>query len=208
MHHHTIHAMGILLAAASMAAVADPGVQWRVTTSMSGLGMNMPSRISDICVTGNKQDQPPPSGQGDCQYTEMSRTGSTVHYVVRCKNMKGAGDISYAADHYSGKFDMQSDRGKLSATYEGQKLGTCENTQAQSGTGSDATAKGAANRSAAPGASSTVGSELQSAAVAGASQVKDAATDVASDAAQSAKDDATQSVKDKVENKLKGLFGP
>ena len=223
-----------MVAAAGGARAADTGTLWHVTTSMSGMGMNMPSRGTDMCVAGSQQNQPPPGGQSDCHYTEVSRSGSTVRYAVQCNTMKGTGEISYSADRYTGKFDMQSSRGDMSVTYEGQRVGTCDAAQAngaphasgaaQTSSGAQAAAgalSGAASTaassavggavsptsSAATGAASTVGSEVKSGIAQGASQVKDAATDVATDAAQSAKDDATQSVKDKAEGMLKGLFG-
>ncbi len=201
-------ALVLSLTATAVAAAADPGTKWRVTTSMSGLGMNMPARVTEMCVTGSKQDQPPPTGQSDCSYTELSRSGSTVRYAVQCSTMKGPGEISYDADHYRGKFDMHSVQGAMSATYEGQRLGTCDGTKVAGGTQSKATASQGgstpdANNSALTSASSELGSGLAS----GAGEIKDAASEVAADAAQSVKDDAKESVKDKAEDALKGWFG-
>jgi Protein of unknown function (DUF3617) len=168
-----------LLAAVGAAFAADSGTEWRITTSFSGMGMNMPSRVSQSCVAGTQQNQPPPATQGDCQTSELSRNDSTVRYAVQCKNMKGTGEITYSADHYVGKFDMQSDRGTMTISYQGQKVGPCD---------------------------PQAGSQVKAGIDAGASEVKGAATDVATDAAQSVKDDATQSAKNKAENALKGLF--
>jgi len=193
--HHIVRGFAVLslVTAAGTAIASDPGTQWRITTSMSGMGMNLPSRVTESCVTGSKQDQPAPTAQSDCQFTETSRVGSTVQFAVQCKSMKGTGTISYGADHYSGKFDMQSDRGVMSVTYDGQKLGSCDATQSKGTAG---------NSSAVTGATSAVGSEVKDTASAGATQVKDAATGVASDAAQSAKDGATQSVQEKTQSLL------
>jgi hypothetical protein len=185
-----------LVTAAGVALAGDSGTKWRITTSMSGMGMSLPSRVTESCVTGSGQDQPAPTAQSDCQFTETSRSGATVQFAVQCKSMKGTGTISYASDHYSGKFDMQSDRGAMSVTYDGQKLGSCDATQA------NASAAG----SAASSAASAVGSEVKDAAAAGATEVKDAATEVASDAAQSAKDTANQAVQDKVQDKVQGVL--
>jgi hypothetical protein len=193
--HHIVRGLAVvtLITAAGRALAGDPGTQWQITTSMSGMGMSLPSRVTETCVTGSKQDQPAPTAQNDCHFTETSRSGPTVQFAVQCKSMRGTGTISYGADHYSGKFDMQSDRGAMSLTYEGQKLGSCDGAQSSSSGG---------NSSAVSGATSAVGSEVKDAASAGATEVKDAATGVATEAAQSAKDGANQAVQDKVQGVL------
>ncbi len=214
MHPHIrTLALVFMVAATGTVAAADTGTLWHVTTSISGPGMSPPARVTDVCVTGGKQDQPPPAGQSDCQYTELSRSGTTVRYAVQCSTMKGTGEISYTPDHYSGKFDMQAAQGAVSATYEGRKLGTCTGAGANSGTqlGNGARRDGVDGQTdqgtRAPGAFGAVGSEVKSGISTGAGEVKDAATDVATDAAQSVKDNATQSVKDRAESVLHGLFG-
>lgn len=196
--HHTLRVLTFMsiLAATGAAMAADPGAnaKWRITTSMTGMGMSMPARVVEMCISADKQNQPPPSGQGECQYTQISRSGATVSYSVQCRTMKGTGQITYSADRYSGKFDLQSDQGALSATYEGEKIGSCDLSESNTG-------------SAAPSAMSAVGSQVKSGVVEGAGEVKAAAADVATDATQAVKDEATQSVTDKAVNALKGLFG-
>jgi hypothetical protein len=190
----------LLAACALMACVAiagTPGSQWRFTVSISAPGLNLPAQLSEMCVTGSSQDRPLPSGQNGCKYTELSHSGNTVRYAVECKAMKGTGEITYGADHYVGKFDMQGEHGAVSATYAGQKLGTCDSPRANNAAPSGAVSSNSSSVAAAAGnAVSTAGSE-----------VKDVATDAATDTAQSAKDDATQSVKEKASSVLKGLFG-
>ena len=193
--HHIARGLAIatLVTAAGTAAASDPGTQWRITTTMTGMGMSPPSRVTESCVTGSKQAQPTPTAQSDCQFTETSRSGPTVQFAVQCKSMRGTGTISYGADRYSGKFDMQSERGAMTVTYDGQKLGSCDATLSNGSVGSS---------SAVSGAASAVGSEVQDTVSAGATQVKDTATEVASDAAQSAKDGATQAVQEKTQGLL------
>ena len=189
--------IAVILAAAATVAAANPGSKWRITVSVSAQGMSLPAQVSEMCVAGGGQDPPPPpSGQNDCQYTETARTGNTVRYAIECKAMKGTGQISYSADHYSGKFDLQGEHGPVSSTYEGQKLGTCDAAQASNATRSSAADTSSSSVAAAANAASAVGTE-----------VKDTAAAAATDAAQSAKDDAKESVKDKATGVLKGLFG-
>ncbi len=196
--------IGAILMAVSVANAGNPGTQWRITVSVSASGMSSPAHVSEMCVTGGGQDQPaPPSGQNDCKYTELARSADTVRYAIECKAMKGTGQMTYSADHYLGKFDLQGEHGPVSSTYEGQKLGTCNSAQANSGALSNA---GAANSSAAAssvGVAAVAGNALSTAG----SETKDAVKDVATDTAQSAQDDAKQAVKDKATSVLKGLFG-
>ncbi len=193
-------------AAAGQSFAADPGTRWRVTTSMSGLGFDVPPRVVETCAVGDRQAQPPPTAQKDCKFTELSRDGSTVRYSVHCSTMDGAGEITYGADHYSGKFNMQMPRGTVTATYEGEKLGSCNGTEANTNAGLNGSSSQSGINTSSGGAMSTVGSAVKSGVATGAGEIKDTATEVATDATQSAKDDAKESVKEKAESALRGLF--
>jgi hypothetical protein len=101
--------------------------------SMNGMGMSLPSRTQEICVTGNDQERPPPASQNkDCSFTEVSHSGNTVKYAMQCKGreaMQGEGEVTYTSGHYTGRFHMKMSSGEMSMTYEGTKLGACTGTE-------------------------------------------------------------------------------
>lgn len=83
--------ISLVAAVATQAVAADPGTRWRVTTSLSGTDINLPSRVVETCAVGDHQSQPPPTAQKDCKFTELSRDGNTVRYSVHCSTMDGTG---------------------------------------------------------------------------------------------------------------------
>jgi hypothetical protein len=126
------------LAAALTAAVAHaqstPGTKWRVVTTLNGMGMSLPNQTTEICSTGDKQDQPaPPSRNGECSYSEVSHLGSTIKYTMHCAGkepMDGQGEINYGPGHYTGKITVKMARGEMDMNFEGTKLGACTGNEA------------------------------------------------------------------------------
>lgn len=118
---------------------AGPGTEWRVTTSMSGMGMSAPARSREICATGADQNRPAPVAQSsDCTFTPLGSSGGTTRYAMRCSraNLRGTGAIHYEPGHYQGLFDVNTPHGAMTLRYEGQKLGACDGGESDSLPGS------------------------------------------------------------------------
>lgn len=149
----TVMIGSLALAAARAADGSENGTKWRVTTSMSGLGMNLPARTTEICATGDQQDRPSPASQNkDCSFTETSHSGNTVKYAMRCTGreaMQGEGEVTYTPDHYTGHFHLKMSSGEMSMTYEGTKLGACNGTELGSKARTDAMRRQVAQQEAA-----------------------------------------------------------
>ncbi len=120
----------------ALAADATSGTRWEVTTSINAMGMSIPGQVTQACSTGAHQDQPlpPESKQNNCSYSLLSQTGNTAKYAIKCGGdhpMDGTGEMTYASDHYTGKFNMNSGaQGQVAMTFEGKKMGACTGTEA------------------------------------------------------------------------------
>jgi len=118
---------GTALAAAAGADIPpEPGEKWKVTTSMSMMGMTMPGMTSEICAPKNT-DQAPVEANKDCQILDRRRSGNKETLHMRCtgkQKMEGTLELEYLAkDHYRGKMLAKMDEGEMTMNYEGQKLG-------------------------------------------------------------------------------------
>lgn len=115
-------------------ADTQSGTQWRVTTTMTGMGMSLPARTTEVCSKGDEQDRPtPPSSNPDCATTEVARSGNSIKYSVKCTGkdpMEGVGQITYGKDQYTGNFNIKTARGDMSMNYQGQKVGPCTGNEA------------------------------------------------------------------------------
>jgi len=133
--------LAVALAAAVAHAEGTPGTKWRVVTTLNGMGMTLPNQTTEICSTGDHQDQPPPpTRNGECSYSQVSRSGNTIKYTMHCSGkepMDGVGQIDYGPGHYTGKITVKMARGEMDMNFEGTKLGACTGDEAN----------GAANKS-------------------------------------------------------------
>ena len=124
----------LFLAAATAHAQSTPGTRWRVVTTLNGMGMSLPNQTTEICSTGEHQEQPlPPSRNNECSYSVLSRTGSTIKYSMHCTGkepMDGLGEIHYGPGHYTGKITVKMARGEMDMNFEGTKLGACTGDEA------------------------------------------------------------------------------
>ncbi len=125
-----------LCPAPAPAADATSGTRWEVTTSINAMGMSIPGQVTQVCSTGEHQDQPlpPESKQSQCSYTLLSKSGNTTRYAIKCGGehpMDGTGEMTYASDQYSGKFNLNSAaQGQMTMAFEGKKMGACTGTEA------------------------------------------------------------------------------
>jgi len=124
----------LFLAAVVAHAQGTPGTKWRVVTTLNGMGISMPGQTTEICSTGDHQDQPaPPSRNGECTYTTLSHTGSTIKYSMHCTGkqpMDGLGEINYGPGHYTGKITVKMAQGQMDMNFEGTKQGACTGDEA------------------------------------------------------------------------------
>ncbi|HEY4211087.1 MAG TPA: DUF3617 family protein [Steroidobacteraceae bacterium] len=130
---------GLLVLSPALAPAADApptGTRWEVTTSMNGMGISLPGQVTQVCSTGDHQDKPlpPQSKQNNCSYTQLSQTGNSAKYAIKCGGdhpMEGTGEMTYSSDHYTGKFNLNAGpQGQMAMTFEGRKMGTCTGTEA------------------------------------------------------------------------------
>jgi hypothetical protein len=129
-------ALATLLALSSGLTLAADGTRWEVTTSINAMGMSIPGQVTQVCSTGDHQDQPlpPESKQSQCSYTLLGKSGNTAKYAIKCGGehpMDGTGEMTYASDHYSGKFNLNSAaQGQMTMAFEGKKMGACTGAEA------------------------------------------------------------------------------
>jgi hypothetical protein len=109
-----------------------PG-KWKVTMQMEmpGMPMKMPPMSFEVCLTEEDLKDPqkavPNDPKSDCKVGDYKIDGNTVTWTVDCpkQKMKGAGEITFSAESYSGKMDMQMGEQEMSTKYSGKWMGTC-----------------------------------------------------------------------------------
>ncbi len=116
------------LSAAAAPAPYEPGVKWRLTTSMQMAGMSMPGRAEEVCTAKDATEPPKPSSNKDCTITDMRRSGNkqTAHMHCSTKGGEMDGDMemeNLGPDHYRMTMHMKMAQGAMDMTTEGQKLG-------------------------------------------------------------------------------------
>lgn len=124
--------LACLLVAALEAAAADApaGEHWRITTSMEMMGMKMPGRTSEIC---KEADAPPVAPDKNCQMTESTRSGNTIHFRMHCTG-ENAAEVDGTStllgpDHSRTVMHMKMAQGEMTMNSEGQKLGPCTGSE-------------------------------------------------------------------------------
>lgn len=127
---HMIRWLGVAVMVTGMAhAQAPAGEKWRVTNSMSMMGMNMPGRTSEICKQPG-DDAPPVTNDKNCQITDVQRRGNQTSMNMHCTGehkVDGTLVLTYMGpDHYSGDMKMQMEGQTMTMKFEGQKLGACD----------------------------------------------------------------------------------
>lgn len=121
---------GTALAAAGADIPPEPGEKWKVTTSMSMMGMSMPGMTTEVCSPKNS-DQAPVEPNKDCEITDRRRVGNKETFRMRCtgkQQMEGTMEIEHLGkDHYRGKMLAKMAEGEMTMNYEGQKIpGECD----------------------------------------------------------------------------------
>jgi hypothetical protein len=127
----------LLLSAALVAAPAvaadgqtEPGVKWKMTTSMSAMGMSMPPRTFEMCVPASSNETPM-AMEKNCEVQSRQRTANTEIIKFHCSGkdaMDGTVEIKHLGpDHYHSKSHMTSADGAMDAETDGEKLpGACD----------------------------------------------------------------------------------
>jgi hypothetical protein len=123
--------------AVAPALAQEKGDQYEVTVKMEikGMPMAMPARTTQLCVAKNARDEAfVPRKEGECSVTNSKKVGNTVTYRIQCtgkESLVGDGEITYAADGYTGKMHMTGTGGgqpfDMTQTYTGKKIGECVN---------------------------------------------------------------------------------
>ncbi len=137
----------VLILLPGLAARADSpstaGTRWEVTTSMNGMGMSLPSQVSQVCATGDKKERPgpPESKNSNCTSTLLSQTATAAKYAIKCTGkqpMEGTGEMVYGPGHYKGTFNLNAGQGQMTMTFEGNSKGPCTGSEANSPARTDA----------------------------------------------------------------------
>jgi hypothetical protein len=109
-----------------------------VTTEMPGMPVAPPPRSFDKCVTPEQADDPKKGLKDqdpDCEPADVKVAGNHVTYKVTCHKhggtQTGTGDITYAADAYTGTMTMEMANPRGSGTMKiiqhvsGARTGDC-----------------------------------------------------------------------------------
>ena len=130
----------LLVLASALAApvlAQEKGNEYEVTVNMEIKGMPsaMPPRTTKVCMAKNGRDESyvPMRSGSDCRITDRRKTGNTLAYKMECTGkdpIAGEGEVTYAADSYSGKMHMvgKGEHGfDMTQTYSGRRIGECAN---------------------------------------------------------------------------------
>ncbi|MFI5294848.1 MAG: DUF3617 domain-containing protein [Thermodesulfovibrionales bacterium] len=121
------------------AAFAEPNMQegkWEITSKveMKGMPMEMPAVKTTTCL--NHKDAVPQKSEKnqDCKMISNKIEGSTVTWVMQCRDKKGntidsSGRITYKGASFDGavEMDMSGKEGKqhMSQKMSGKRIGDC-----------------------------------------------------------------------------------
>lgn len=121
------------------AAFAEPNMQegkWEITSKveMKGMPMEMPAVKTTTCL--NRKDAVPQKSEKnqDCKMISNKIEGSTVTWVMQCRDKKGntidsSGRINYKGASFDGavEMDMSGKEGKqhMSQKMSGKRIGEC-----------------------------------------------------------------------------------
>lgn len=129
--------LAVLALACAPALAQEKGNEYEVTVKMEmkGMPMAMPPRTTKVCVAKNGKDESyvPMRSGSDCRITDSRKSGNTLSYKMECSGkdpIVGEGEVTYAADSYSGRMHMVG-KGEggfdMTQTYSGRKIGECAN---------------------------------------------------------------------------------
>jgi hypothetical protein len=121
------------------AAAAGPNMQegkWEITSKveMKGMPMEMPAVKTSVCLNSKDVVPQKPEKNQDCKMISNKIEGSTVTWVMQCRDKNGdtidsTGRITYKGASFDGavEMDMSGKHGKqhMSQKMSGRRIGDC-----------------------------------------------------------------------------------
>jgi hypothetical protein len=110
----------------------EKGDLWKVSTTMSMNGMDLPMgpQSHDVCSDRAWTRPPIGSGDKDCQVSNVVNTPSKTTWDMVCSGehaMKGTGEMHRTGpDDYTGTMNMTGDDGSFVMKMKGHKVGECD----------------------------------------------------------------------------------
>ena len=126
-----------VIATVAPAGAADhpqkPG-KWQIKMEMEipGLPFKMPPVTTEVCLTAedlaNPQKAVPTDAKSKCTVGDYKVDGNTVSWTVDCPKdkTKGAGEITFTDDAYTGSMQMTVGEQQMKTKYSGKWLAECK----------------------------------------------------------------------------------
>jgi len=131
----TIFALAFALATSAHAAGTDE--LWEVTSQMNipGMPAGMGAQKHQVCTEkGDAKKAMQSRGSEKCKMTDFKQSGNKVNITMQCPDGTASIENTYNAAHteYNGTVKMTSNRGDMTMTMAGRKVGTCDAQAAKS----------------------------------------------------------------------------
>ena len=133
-----VAALGLSIAVCAQGPRRDGLWEVKTEMQMEGMPMNIPPTTTQQCITPadvNDPSKATPQGRGgrgrggsDCKVSDYKMDGNKATWTMKCEGaqqMSGNGEITYAADSYTGSMKIESGRGTMTMKYSGKRLGDC-----------------------------------------------------------------------------------